>query len=477
MDETKKTILVVDDNEASLHAISRALARAGYQIIIARNGCTALEIIQSQEINVIVTDLKLPDVADDALLLAAKQKDTALIVIVITDFGTVESAVEAMKKGAYYYLKKPISLNELRMHIERALEKQELAYKVEDLSRKLDEKYGFGGLIGVSDAMKKVFEQIHQVAPTKSTVLIQGESGTGKELIARAIHHNSTRNERNFLAINCSALSSSILESELFGHEKGAFTGAAAIHKGYFEMGDSGTIFLDEIGDMAFLTQAKILRVLEEREFIRVGGTAPIKTDIRIIAATNVNLEKAVADKNFREDLYYRLKVFSIQVPPLRERKEDIPYFVEHFLRIFSEQNQKRSLKISKDAIVRLQVYDWPGNVRELKNILERASITSTNGIIGVRDLASSLRKNPPSPDKHELKRTGIIQVQIGDTFEQIEKQVITEILHYTQGNRTQAARLLKIGLRTLQRKIKRFNLPEHTAGAATPVKVADLEY
>jgi two-component system response regulator HydG len=457
MDRTK-TVLVVDDNQASLHAISRALERAGYQVFSAMNGKSALECLETKEINIIVTDLKLPDFSGETILEVTKKKDSAIAVIVISAYGTIETAVEAMKKGAYYFLKKPISISELRLHIERALEKQELEYKVEDLSRKLDEKYGFGGLIGVSVAIRKVFEQIRQVAPTRSTVLIQGESGTGKDLIARAIHHNSDRRDKPFLAINCSAISSSLLESELFGHEKGAFTGAISTHKGYFEVADTGTIFLDEIGDMPLMTQAKILRVLEEREFIRVGGTAPCKTDVRIIAATNVNLENAVAEKQFREDLYYRLKVFNINVPPLKERKEDIPYFVDHFLKLLNEENGRNVPRISKEAMESIIAHDWPGNVRELKNFIERTSITIKNGIISIKDLPPNFQ-NIGSNNRQSTKEGGIVQIKIGESMDQSEKRIIEETLTYTDGNRTHAAKILKIGLRTLQRKMKRFHL------------------
>lgn len=458
MTKKKKTILIVDDNQASSYAISRALERAGYKTLTAREGKTAIELLKKKEINVIVTDLKLPDMSGEMIIVAAKQKDSAIVVIVISGFGTIESAVEAMRKGAYYYLKKPISIKELQMHIARALEKQELEYKVEDLTRKLDEKYGFEELIGVSKPIQEVFEQIRQVAPTKSTVLIRGESGTGKELIARAIHHNSPRHDKSFFAINCSALSINLLESELFGHEKGAFTGAFYKHKGYFEVVDKGTIFLDEIGDMALITQAKLLRIIEEREFLRVGGTKSIRTDIRIIAATNVDLERAVEEKRFREDLYYRLKVFCINVPPLKQRKDDLPYFVNHFLQKLKQENGKLQLCISKDAMERIVAYDWPGNVRELKNFLERASITTKNGKIGLKDLSSAIRGSlPGSETPKSLKRN--IAVYVGETMEQIEMRAIQETLAFADGNRTQTARILKIGLRTLQRKIKRFNL------------------
>jgi len=458
MEETPKKVLVVDDNQASQFAISRALERSGYVILTASDGKTALRILQEKEIHVVVTDLKLPDISGETILVEAKKIDPAIIVILITGYGTIESAVEAMRKGAYYYLKKPISINELRMHVERALGTQELQYKVNDLSRKLEEKYGFGGLIGVSDVMQKVFKQIRQVAPTRSNVLIQGESGTGKELIARAIHHHSNRKEKPFLAINCSTLTSNILESELFGHEKGAFTGASEIHAGYFEVVHKGTIFLDEIGDMSLATQAKILRVLEEREFIRVGGTTPIKTDIRIIAATNVNLEQAVAEKRFREDLYYRLKVFTIQVPELKQRKDDLPLFVNHFLKQFRIENEKAPLRVSKEVMHCLTTYHWPGNVRELKNFLERASITCNNGIIGLRDLPAGIRESAPDTALVKNAKQGI-QIFVGDSMEHIEKKVIEETLASANGNRTVTARILKIGLRTLQRKLKRYHL------------------
>lgn len=458
MDENRKVVLVVDANEASLYAISRALEKSGYRIFSATDCKSAIRILEKNEINLVVTALKLRDESGYRILDAAKSKDPAIIVIFVSGSGTLESAVEAMQKGAYYFLKKPISISELRVHIERSLEKQELEYKVEDLSRKLESKNEFEGLIGVSDPIRKVFEQIRQVAPTKSTVLVQGESGTGKELIARAIYHNSSRKDKPFLAINCSAISGNLLETELFGHEKGAFTGAATTHKGYFEVANTGTIFLDEIGDMALMTQAKILRVLEEREFLRVGGTTPHKTDIRIITATNIDLEKAVAEKRFREDLYYRLKVFSIRVPALRERKEDLPYFVNFFLNKYRKENSKSSLRISKDAMNRILAYDWPGNVRELRNFLERASITAKNGRIGLRELTTVIRNCYPR-DSENQNGNNVLEIRAGETMEAIEAKVIKHTLNYTGGNKTQAARVLKIGLRTLQRKVNKYDL------------------
>jgi len=451
MDKSAKTIMVVDDDYHSLKAVSKALTKAGYHTIKAETGQEGLELLNKNEVNLIITDLKMPEVDGVTLLEAAKNKNPNIAIIVMTGYGTVDSAVEAMKKGAYDYLSKPINLGELKLQIQRALEKQQLIVEVEYLKQRLDRKIELNSLVGKSAKMKQICEFIEQVAPTRSTVLIQGESGTGKELIAKAIHSLSPRSEQPFVALSCVALAENLLETELFGHEKGAFTGAVNMRKGAFEAADKGTLFLDEIGEMSLSSQAKLLRVIEEREFSRVGSHTPIKCNIRIIAATNKDLEQSVVNKRFREDLFYRLKVVTINLPPLRERKEDIPLLVYNFLQQFSNENQKNVQSISQEAMDEIIRYNWPGNVRELKNCLENIVIMNKKESIELPDIPEEIRES-----NLQARR---IDIKVGLTFDEIEKKALQETLSYTNNNKTKAAAILNIGLRTLQRKIQKYGL------------------
>jgi len=448
----KKQILIVDDEPGSLKAISIALAKDNdYQVIDAADGKTALRLIKEEQIDLVLTDMKLPDIDGLAILKSAKYKNPDTSVIVMTGYGTVESAVLAMKDGAENYLTKPINIKELRLLISNAFAKQQLAIENKELRTQLNIRYGFQNIIGHSPNMQQIYKTILQVAPVNCNVLICGESGTGKELIAKALHYNSPRKNKLFLPINCTALPESLIESELFGYEKGAFTGAINRHSGKFEAADGGTLFLDEIGDMPLPAQARLLRVLEQKEFLRVGGVSSVKVDVRIIAATNKDLLSEVQKKRFREDLYWRLKVVIIQLPPLRERRDDIPLLIDAFIHEFNQTNQRNIMGISPKALNALMLHDYPGNIRELKNIIESMAILSQNEMLDLDDLPALIQE--PS-EKNER-----IVINIGTSMEEAEKKIISQTLKKVNENRTMAAGILGIGLRTLHRKIKEYKL------------------
>jgi len=451
MDVSEKTVLVIDDKEQSLKAVSTAIELPGYRVLTAGDGAEGIRILQRDTVHLIVTDLKMPGMDGMDVVTAAKRRDPNIEVIVMTAYGSIGSAVEAMKKGAYDYLTKPLDLDELMLKVRGALEKQKLMLRVEDLEQQLDERYGFENIVGTSDKMRRVYELVRQVASSSSTVLITGETGAGKELIARAIHRNSPRRNGPFVPLNCSAVPEGLLESELFGHEKGAFTGATERHRGVFEAADGGTLLLDEIVEMSPATQVNILRVLEDREFTRVGGRERIPADIRVIAATNVSLDQAVVEGRFRPDLYYRLKVISIEVPPLRERREDVPFLAARFVQQFSRENDKQIRSIGREALDALTEYDWPGNVRELRNCIESVVVMSDGDLIRLEDLPPGIRGSGSGERRLELK--------VGTPMEEIEREVIKETLCRAGGNQTRAAEMLKISVRTLQRKIKRYGM------------------
>ena len=451
MDVNEKTVLVIDDKEQSLKAVSTAMEQSGHRVLSAGDGAEGIRTLQKDTVHLIVTDLKMPGMDGMDVVTAAKRKDPNIEVIVMTAYGSIGSAVEAMRKGAYDYLTKPLDLDELMLKVRGALEKQKLMLRVEDLEQQLDERYGFENIVGTSDKMRRVYELVRQVAPSSSTVLITGESGAGKELVARAIHRNSPRRNGPFVPLNCSAVPEGLLESELFGHEKGAFTGATERHRGVFEAADGGTLLLDEIVEMSPATQVNILRVLEDREFTRVGGRERISTDIRVIAATNVSLDQAVAESRFRPDLYYRLKVISIEVPPLRERREDVPLLAARFVQQFSRENDKQIRSIGREALDALMEYDWPGNVRELRNCIESVVVMSDGDSIRLEDLPPGIRGSGSGERRLELR--------VGTPMEEIEREFIKETLCRAGGNQTRAAEMLKISVRTLQRKIKRYGM------------------
>ncbi|MEW5766996.1 MAG: sigma-54 dependent transcriptional regulator [bacterium] len=445
------TILIVDDDLPSLKAMKNALSSEGHRILEARNGKEAFEQIKDETIHLLLTDLRMPEIGGMKLIEIAKKRNPDIAVVVITGFGSIESAVEAMKRGVDDYLTKPINTTELRILANKVLKEQDLKIENQELRQQLVSRYGFPEIIGHSSKMREVTDLVSRIAPTSATVLITGESGTGKELIARSIHQNSPRRDKTFLALNCSALSNTLIESELFGYERGAFTGAQEMRKGKFEICDGGTLFLDEIGEVDTSTQVKLLRVLEEKEFMRVGGTRMIKVDVRLITATNRDLEKAVSEGSFRRDLYYRLKVVEIKTPPLRERTEDIPLLVDAFIKEFNKKNDKKMQGITPEALNILVRLDYPGNVRELKNLIESAAILSRGEKIGPLDLPISTNQQIQGDSENFNIRTGM-------SMEEIEQEVIRQTLDRVGGNRTKTAALLKIGLRTLQRKIKNCN-------------------
>jgi DNA-binding NtrC family response regulator len=443
------SVLIVSEEKEALQSLAAALASAGYRILTASGGAEALSLLARDTVHVVLTDLKMRRVGGLDVLRAAHAIDPDIAVIVMTRFGSIPSAVEAMRCGAYDYLTKPVNPRELELIVQRAVAQLAVSAEVRELRRRLDIEYGFENIIGNSPAMRRIYRTIVQVAATAGTILLIGESGTGKELIARAIHRHSPRQHRPFIALNCAAFSEGLLENELFGHEPGAFTGANAQKRGLLELADGGVLFLDEIGEISLPIQAKLLRVLETKEFLRVGGTRPITVDLAIISATNTNLEAAVQQKTFREDLYYRLRVVTIEVPPLRQRTEDIPLLVNAFLAEFNEKHHKKVAGLSADAMRQLLQYPWPGNVRELRNCLESLVILSRKRTIEAADLPPYIQP-PAAADK--------LSIRVGTPLDEVEKEVIRHTLAYAK-SKTEAARLLRIGLRTLHRKIKAYGL------------------
>lgn len=452
--ENKGRVVLIEDNDSNREAISKALEKVGFSVISFALGEPAVKYLsEATEPTVVVSDIRLPDSSGIDLLKKIKAVKPNFGVILITGYGSIEDAVEAMKHGADDYLTKPLDLFKLRKQVEAIASRLSLAEEVENLKNRLDKRYGIENIIGNSPQMEKVFEQVKLVAPTNSTVLITGESGTGKELIANSLHQLSPRKHKRFLPLNCAAIPATILESELFGYEKGAFTGAAARRMGKFEVADQGTIFLDEISEISSDVQVKLLRVLEGMEFMRVGGTELVKVDTRVIAATNKNLKKMVDEGKFREDLYYRLKVVEIHLPALRERKEDIPLLVDHFIKQFSAEQNRKTPLISPDVMNCLIENHWSGNIRELKNMLQSIIILHRDDEIGLEHLQPEY--------KAQAKEESVIHTDPaqGRTMEEIEKTAILSALKATNGNRTKAAKDLGIGLRTLQRKLKDYGI------------------
>ena len=444
-------ILVVEDQKPARAALVSALSKDGHKLLEAQTGKEGLQSALENEPDIVITDIRMPEMDGMEFLGALKEKLPQTEVILITAYGNVELAVQAMKRGAYDFMEKPIDLVKLRVLIHKALEKRALAVENIALRESLRQKYRFDNIVGASQKMSEIYQIVTQVAPTNATVLITGESGTGKELIANAIHYNSPRKERPLVKLNCASLSETLLESELFGHEKGAFTGAISRRKGRFEIADGGTLFLDEIGGVSLAVQVKLLRVLQEREFERVGGNETIKVDVRLVTATNKDLKKAVEEGTFREDLFYRIHVVTIDVPPLRERKEDIPPLVSHFINKFAAENKKNVKGVTDEALLLLTSYDYPGNVRELENIIESAVVMATGNLIDVSVLPPSVRSVTPVCES--------IPLPVGSTLTDVEKRLIGETLRLTGGNKVQAAKVLGIGTRTLYRKIKEYNL------------------
>jgi len=445
-------ILVIDDNETHATSVAEALEREGYEVLVATSGEAGVEILETTPVDVVVTDLVMPGIDGMRVLEEALRIDPMIQVILVTAHGTVETAVDAMRKGAINYLLKPAGLAEVRTVVASALERRGLVRRNRELEERLDEKFGFDDLIGNSPKMREVFSIMRRVAATSVTILILGETGTGKELVAKAIHQNSPRKRKPFVALNCAALSRDILESELFGHEKGAFTGAVATREGLFEYADGGTLLLDEVADMPGETQVKLLRVLEDGEIRRVGSNKSIRVDVRVIAATNRDLTPAVDEGTFRQALYYRLKVVTIRLPALRERPEDIPVLIDHFLREFGERHAKGLRQISPDTRRILLRYPWPGNVRELKNCIENMVVMSAGDVLDLGDIPEQIHALPP-------ERISQAAVAAPMSLTDAEKQLIKDTLELTRGNREETARILGIGERTLYRKLKLYGL------------------
>ncbi len=449
-------VLVVDDQELHAQAVAESLERIGYECVVAPSGPEGAQKIENEDFDVVITDLKMESVDGLTLLRKAKLELPEAEVVLITGHGDIKTAVSAMQQGAATYLTKPVDINELRKVVDKAAERHRLAKTNLELKRRLDEKFGFEGVVGHSPHMHAIIAKLQQIAPTNATVLIQGETGTGKELVAKAIHYNSPRKNKPFVVLNCTAFNESLLEDELFGHEPGAYTGADRMRKGRFEYANGGTIFLDEVGDMPLALQAKLLRVLEDGQVFRVGGNEAIKVNVRILSATHKDLEAAVAAGEFRQDLYFRLKVVTVQLPALRERREDIPLLAAHFVKEFSRQNNKTGTGIAADVRRAIAAYDWPGNVRELRNLIESMVVLDRDGVLDFEDL-------PETEPIRRLKDSGGGRPAegslVGKPLEEVERFYIQQALGLTDGNREEAAKLLAIGERTLYRKIKEWGL------------------
>ena len=443
------TLLVADDDPGLRESLERTLTREGYRVVLASDGRAALERVQAGGVDLIVTDLRMPGLTGLELLRAAKAIMPDVDVILLTAFGTVEEAVKAMKDGAYDFLTKPFRREQLIKLVDKALERRDLIEQNKALKKQLEDIRAKGQMIGSSPAYRRMLSLVEQVADSSATILIQGESGAGKELVARTIHERSGRRNGPFVAVNCAALPETLLESELFGYEKGAFTGAAARKDGRFELANGGTLFLDEVADLSLVTQPKILRVLQEGEFERLGGTRTIQVDVRIVAATNQDLSEMVKEKRFREDLYYRLNVITVRVPPLRERHEDIRLLAQHYLRVYAAKNGRKLDGFSNEALERLESYRWPGNVRELENLIERMVLLARKDRIDAEDLPEEIAgvKRPP--------RDAILEL-VGTPLADVEQRLLDETLRITGGNKTQAAKLLGIDVRTVARKLER---------------------
>ncbi|MCX7847868.1 MAG: sigma-54 dependent transcriptional regulator [bacterium] len=450
------TVLIAEDDVTGRETLAEAFSERGYSVVTAEDGRRACEMIEEEDPDVIITDLVLPGVDGMEVLQRASGRCP---VILITAHGTIDNAVQAMKAGAFDFVTKPVNLGHLFALVERALQMRVMARENEELRARVRARCGFGEMIGRTAGMQMVFQQIKQVAPTDTTVCIMGESGTGKELVANAIHEHSRRAGKAFVKVNCAAITETLLESELFGHEKGSFTGAWKQRKGRFELADGGTILLDEIAEMSPALQAKLLRVLQEQTFERVGGTETLRVDVRVIVATNADLRERIKQGTFREDLYYRVSVFPIVLPPLRERKEDIPLLVDHFVQEYAAEMRKEFRGISRAAMEKLIAYEWPGNIRQLQNAVERACVMAPcGGMIEVEHL-------PPEVVAGErigevVKGSGSVELPHA-TMDELERMAIEQALVRCGWNRTAAARMLNIGTKTLYRKMERYGIRE----------------
>ncbi len=451
-------ILVVDDEGRNREFLKELLEVEGFDVETSKDGQEAIEILEKMDFDMVLTDLKMPRSDGLAVLEGLQRINPQTVAVVFTGYGSIDTAVKAMRLGAYDYITKPLKIEEIMIVIQRALEHRKLALENAMLRRQLKRKYKFDNIVGDSDNMQEVFQMVEKIANTDSTVLIYGESGTGKELIARAIHFNSDRRERPLIPVNCGAIPEELLESELFGHEQGAFTGATRTRIGRFELGNGGTIFLDEIGDMSPALQVKILRVLQEHDFERVGGMKTIKVDIRVIAATNKDLEKHVTEGKFREDLFYRLNVIPIQLPPLRERRTDIPLLASHFIQMYNAKNKHNIAGVAPEAMELLASYDWPGNVRELENMIERIVILKGEGMVETNDLSEKVLASTPHSlhPRIQIPESGI---SFNTAVNEFERELILQALNRTNWVKNKAAKLLNLNRTTLVEKMKKIDL------------------
>jgi DNA-binding NtrC family response regulator len=450
-------ILIVDDEEVLRDVLDAVLRREGFDIVTASSGEEALNVLDTEEIDLVVLDVMLPGISGIDTMRAIRISNPLLPVIIITAFSSIDGAIDAMKQGAFHYIPKPFKNEEVVLTVNKALEQRRLSRENERLKAELSEKYSYANIIGKSEIMRKVFDLIRLAAPSRSNILVQGESGTGKELVAKAIHHASPRARDAFVTVNSGSLPPELLESSLFGHVKGAFTGAIASKRGLFEVADGGSIFLDEIGNINLETQAKLLRVIQEKEFMRLGSVDTVKVDVRIIAATNADLHKLMAEQRFREDLYYRLNVITIQLPPLRRRREDIPLLTQHFLQKYSEENKRRVRDVTPDAMRILMDHSWPGNVRELENTIERAVVLCTGDRITTELLPDYLRY--PTRTDQPAMVVPADGISLKDAVSNYERTMILQSLELANGVQKRAAELLQVKPSTLNEMMKRLGI------------------
>ncbi len=456
---TKESILVIDDEEVMRDVLGRVLGQAGYDVSFAETGLQGLELARRGSYAAAIVDVMLPEMGGLEVLEELKKQDAEMVVLMITAFASMEMAIDAIKKGAFYFVPKPFDNQQLLHILASGLLQRRLEGENRELRTALRDQGRFMELVGKSPRILQVFQLVSQVAPSRSTILVVGESGTGKELVAKAIHQNSTRREKPFVVVNSGSLPHELLESNLFGHVKGAFTGAVYAKKGLFELADKGTLFFDEIGNIPIETQAKLLRVMQEREFMRLGGVETLKVDVRVIAATNVDLRRAVEEGRFREDLYYRLNVIAIQLPPLRQRKEDIPALAQHFVDKYSQENGKSVQGVTPEALQLLMDYDWPGNVRELENVIERGVVLSTGASIGPELVPEQVRT---SPGFFHIPPVSVPPegINLREVIAGFERRIIESTLDATGGVQKDAARLLGLKPTTLNEMIKRHGIP-----------------
>jgi two-component system response regulator PilR (NtrC family) len=458
-DRRPPRILVVDDERSMRELLAIVLRREGYEVLLAENGRTAIDLLEREPIDLLISDIKMPDLSGVDVLRAAKKIDQDILGIMITAFASTETAVEAMRLGACDYLSKPFDIDLLKMKVREKIENRQLRQENVLLKRTLGLSHQFSNIIGRSDAMLEVFKMVETVARTNSTILLTGESGTGKGLVAQAIHFNSLRREKPMVSLNCGAMPETLLESEMFGHMRGAFTGADSNKKGLLEVAERGTIFLDEIGEMSPVMQVKLLRVLQERRFRRVGGLEELQADIRVITATNQDLTVAIADGRFREDLFYRINVIPIALPPLRDRREDIPLLAEHFLAKYSEQMEKQIVGISHDAMDLLTRHEWPGNIRELENVLERAVALESTPSILPDSLPANIRGDVVRSTSGPVEALPASGFDLEAHVKEIERVYIAEALKRAGGVQVKAAELLGMSFRSFRYYVKKYNL------------------